>query len=175
MASIRLIAAATVLSALVLAAPAGAAQHHRGASRAASPAKPAATPPVAAAAAVARRYWGATPCQGSVRVTPRRAVAAGLDAGASAWVTFGSALGANNLAAPADTYTDCTIAFARKRWPTARSMRQDWDIFCATTVHEWGHLLGRTHELTPGSVMVPVFTDLSSVPPLCAASAPAGG
>jgi hypothetical protein len=51
-------------------------------------------------------------------------------------------------------------------------MRADWGIFCATMVHEQGHLLGRPHDETPGSVMAPVFTDYSSVPASCRAARP---
>jgi len=172
MALLRTLAAAALCAALVAPAAAGAAEpkapRHKETARKAAP-KPA---PPAAAAAVALRYWGATPCAGRIKVIARQPLAAGLDASSSAWVTFGSPLGANYLAAPAESYTDCTIAFARWRWPTAASMRQDWAMFCTTMVHEWGHLLGRQHDTTPGSVMVPVFTDYSSVPPLCSASAP---
>ena len=174
MALLRTLAAAALCAALVAPAAAGAAERtaprHKGASRKAAPAKPP-TPP-ATAAKVAARYWGATPCAGRITFITRQPRAAGLEANSSAWVTFASPLGANNLAAPAASYTDCTIAFARWRWPTAGSMRQDWAMFCTTMVHEWGHLLGRPHDTTPGSVMVPVFTDYSSVPPLCSASTP---
>jgi hypothetical protein len=136
------------------------------------PAAAQAATPVERAASVAVRFWGATPCDGRVVITAKRPFLAVAGGGSDAWVTFSSPLGANNLAAPADSFSDCTIDFARRRWPTASSMRQDWGIFCATMVHEWGHLLGHVHEATPGSVMLPVFTDESSVPALCRSASP---
>jgi hypothetical protein len=152
----RLLAAAVLSAALVVPAAAGAAQPS----------------PLDVAADVGARYWGAEPCGGQVKVLARRPPAPGVDP-ADAWVTFDTPLGANNLAAPAGTYTNCTITFARRRWPTAASMRADWGIFCATMTHELGHLLGHQHDETPGSVMAPVFTDFSSVPAMCRAARPA--
>ncbi len=84
-----------------------------------------------------------------------------------AWVTFQSSLGADNLAAPAGSYTACAIGIARWQWPTASSIRGDWGMFCLTITHEVGHLLGFPHSLVPGSVMAPVFVGESSVPSLC--------
>jgi hypothetical protein len=153
----RVLAAAVISAALVGPATAGAAQ----------------PTPLDVAAGVGARYWGAVPCGGQVKVLARRRLAAGLDAATDAWVTFDTPLGANNLTAPAGTYTNCTIVFARRRWPTAASMRADWGIFCATMTHELGHLLGHQHDETPGSVMAPVFTDYSSVPASCRAARPA--
>ena len=154
--ALRLLLAATVIfAALVVPAAAGAAQPS----------------PIDVATDVGARYWGAVPCGGQVKVLARRPLAPGRDP-ADAWVTFDTPLGANNLAAPAGSYANCTISFGRRRWPTRASMRADWGIFCATMTHELGHLLGHRHDSAPRSVMAPVFTDYSSVPALCRANRP---
>ena len=118
------------------------------------------------------RYWGASPCAGAIEVLAQRPLAAGLDPATAAWVTFDSALGGNNLAAPASSYSSCTINFARWRWPTAASVRRDWGMFCTTMTHELGHLLGHDHDSTPGGVMAPVFADRSSIVPSCRGASP---
>jgi hypothetical protein len=154
-----MLAAAALAAALAVPATAGAAQR---ASKAPSPLR--------VAADVGRSYWGAVPCNGQIKMLANRPPADGVDPTSDAWVTFGTPLGANNLAAPASSYSDCTITFARRRWPTSASMRQDWDMLCTTMVHELGHLLGHSHDPTPGSVMAPIFTDRSSVPETCRAA-----
>ena len=171
----RLLAAAVLAALLVVPATVGAAQakgksgHRRPAAHTAVP-KAKAPTPLSAAAAVGRRFWGAVPCQGQLTVLAQRPLAPGLSPASDAWVTFDTPLGANNLAAPASSYTNCTISFARWRWPTSANMREDWDMFCLTMVHELGHLLGRPHDLAPGSVMAPIFTDHSNVPRICRAT-----
>jgi hypothetical protein len=171
----RIVAAAAATAALAafsaLPATAGAAGGVESGSTATSPTQ--ASRPLKAAFAVAQRYWGAVPCAGQVKVIARQGLATGLEPSSDAWVTFDSSLGANNLAAPASSYTNCTIAFARTPWPTAASMRADWNMFCTTMTHELGHLLGHDHDMTPGSVMAPVFNDRSSVTQSCRASRPA--
>jgi hypothetical protein len=137
-----------------------------------APGKLAGPDPVVLAAAVAKRYWGAVPCGGQIAVLADSPLAPGLDPTTDGWVTFNSSLGPNNLEAPAGTYTQCTIFLAHWRWSTRTAMEDDWNMFCLTVIHEMGHLLGHPHSSVPGSVMAPVFTDESNVPPICRATRP---
>jgi hypothetical protein len=130
--------------------------------------------PVALASSIASRYWGATPCRGQIKVLVGQPVPAVLEHDSDAWVTFRSSLGVNNLAAPAASYTGCTIALGRTRWPTTETIRQDWDMLCMTITHEYGHLLGRSHNTAPGNVMNPVFTSYGDEPQLCRSNRPRG-
>ena len=165
----RLLIAAVLAAVLVAPTSAAAAPRPAKSQRAAAEAAPA---PLTVATAVGRRHWGAVPCHGRITVLARQPLAPGVDPATDAWVTFDSSLGANDLAAPASSYTNCVIAFANWRWPTNASMREDWDMLCTTMTHELGHLLGRPHDSAPGSVMAPIFTDGSSVPPACRAARP---
>ena len=123
--------------------------------------------PVSTAAAIAEGYWGAVPCAGQIKILADRPLLAGLDPSTDGWVTFNSSLGPDNLNAPANTYTACTITLARWQWASWSAMESDWGMFCLTVVHEMGHLLGHKHSLTPGSVMAPVFTSDANVPAVC--------
>lgn len=130
--------------------------------------------PVSTAVAIAERYWGAVPCAGQLKIAANRPLAPGLDPSTDGWVTFDSSLGADNLAAPASTYTNCTITLAHWQWATWTAMESDWGMFCLTMTHEMGHLLGHPHTLTPDSVMAPTFTSDANVPAICHASWLAG-
>jgi hypothetical protein len=123
--------------------------------------------PLARAATLAAAYWGAAPCGDAIEILARQSLPQAVAADSDAWVTFETPLGPNDLSAAAGDYTACTIAFARSRWPTRTSMRQDWDLLCMTMIHEYGHLLGHVHDTAFGSVMVPVFTDYTSEPQTC--------
>jgi Matrixin len=130
--------------------------------------------PVSTAFAIAEGYWGAVPCAGQVRTIANRPLASGLDPTTHGWVTFGSSLGADNLNAPASTYTHCIISLAHWQWASWTEMESDWGMFCLTVIHETGHLLGHKHSLVPGSVMAPVFTSDANVPGVCNATWLAG-
>lgn len=126
--------------------------------------------PVATATAIAEGFWGAVPCGGQITVVAGSPLAPGMQSGTDGWVTFNSSLGADNLDAPASTYTACTISLAHWQWANWTAIEGDWGMFCLTVTHEMGHLLGHKHTLRPGSVMNPVFTNDSDVPAACNAS-----
>jgi hypothetical protein len=180
----RLLLAAVFATALLLPASAGAhgrrphrphassKTHRRVSARRVAPGKLVGPDPVVLATTVAERYWGAVPCGGQITVLAYSPLASGLSPTTDGWVTFNSSLGPNDLEAPAGTYTQCTISLAAWRWPTRTAVEEDWNMFCLTVTHEMGHLLGHPHSLVPGSVMAPVFTDESNVPPICRATRP---
>lgn len=173
-----LLAAALLVPAATVGAPASSASPIASKSHRTSRHRPAFAPlasvtsrnPVTTAAAIAERYWGAVPCGGQIKITANSQMAPGLDASTDGWVTFNSSQGPDNLDAPADSYTDCTISLAHWQWASWTDMEADWGMFCLTMTHEMGHLLGYKHTLVPGSVMAPVFTSDANVPAICHAS-----
>lgn len=170
-----LLVPASAASAASRRAPQTAKTHH---ARSRRPARAAATAParvnsrnpVSTATAIAERYWKAVPCARQLKVAADSPLAPGLDPRADGWATFGSSLGADNLDAPPNTYTNCTIFLAHWQWATWTDMENDWGMFCLTVIHEMGHLLGYKHSLKPRSVMAPVFTSDANVPAACNAT-----
>lgn len=167
---VAVLAACILTSASAAGAASRSASRTRQAHRAAAVAPVGSRNPVITAAAIAERFWGATPCGGQIKIVADSPLAPGLQAGTDAWVTFNSSLGADNLDAPASTYSACTISLAHWQWANWTAMEGDWGMFCLTVTHEMGHLLGHKHTLRTGSVMNPVFTDDSDVPPICNAN-----
>jgi hypothetical protein len=47
----------------------------------------------------------------------------------------------------------CTIWLNRNADWTDAGQRDTWWQVCATTIHEWGHLVGRRHSSNPNSIM----------------------
>ncbi len=142
-------------------------EHRRTLARSAAIGRLAASEPVRLATTLAERYWSAVPCAGQIAVRAEQPLAAGLEATTDGWATFESSFGANDLDAPASTYTRCVISLASWQWPTRSVIAGDWNMFCLTVTHEMGHLLGHPHSPAPGSVMAPIFNDESSVPAIC--------
>lgn len=130
--------------------------------------------PIGTATRIAERFWHAIPCGGHIAILAAQPLAAGLGPSTDGWVTFDSSLGADDLAAPASTYTRCTLTLARWQWATWTAMEGGWGMFCLTVVHEMGHLLGHPHSDRRGSVMNPVFTSDGDVPRVCNAAWLAG-
>ncbi len=113
---------------------------------------------VAAAKAVANRVWR-SPCNG--QVTTRRGV---LDASVAANAYY-------SLGQPGQPYTDCVVTFNAVLYAHGRA---NYQAFCSTLLHEWGHLAGYRappgqeairadgtldpfHSRDPRSVMFPIL------------------
>jgi hypothetical protein len=112
--------------------------------------------PVAEAVARAVKYWGGTPCDGSVAVTAgpsSEAPPAGTNAPSPAgdraamWSTWLTPAGANQFDAagqpiPPATFTDCVVHINSGVWPSWRTDDGDFPAFCKEMLHEYGHFEG---------------------------------
>lgn len=107
--------------------------------------------PVVQAAAEAVSYWGSPPCGGAVAVvggSPREAPVAGRNtpgvslARAAMWASWMTPLGANTFAAPAASFTDCTVHINLLIWPDWLTDDMNFRAFCKEMVHEYGHFEG---------------------------------
>lgn len=110
----------------------------------------------------AQRFWSADPCSGSVPVSfvPANSLQGGLTAvplapGASidAVTLFNTPNGPNDYSEPPASYTDCAIHFSKK-WSRPSYEFNNWLVFCALMVHEYGHLMGHPDQATdpPSSI-----------------------
>ncbi len=112
--------------------------------------------PVAEAVARAVRYWGGTPCDGSVAVMASpssEAPAAGMNAPSPAgdlaamWSTWLTPDGANQFDAagqpiPPATFTECVVHINSSVWPSWRVDDGNFADFCKDMLHEYGHFEG---------------------------------
>ena len=74
---------------------------------------PRATSPFALASSIAERYWGAVPCHGQIKILVEQRSPTHPWPGRRCLGHVLLLAGANNLAAPAGSYTNCTISLGR--------------------------------------------------------------
>jgi hypothetical protein len=100
------------------------------------------SPAMIQAELIAVKYWGTSPCGGTVSVSW-----AALDPsinGSSNWWNPVSAYG------NAGQNTQCRITLNQNQ-------AFDWRMFCTVMVHEIGHLVGQQHTTDETSVMYPIY------------------
>jgi len=126
-----------VLAVVALASPTTASAHHtKHHSR-----RPA-TNPITVAVERAEQYWGHKPCGGEVTVTTEAFSAQERAEELSAYVSFQTPSGLDDLAADPASYSQCVVHLSRAEFPSWEEDDEDFPELCQLMTHELGHFEG---------------------------------
>lgn len=100
------------------------------------------------AESIALRYWGQTKCLGGISIRSQR-------------FTYRLLAVASFLTTNTGAYEDCEVIFN-----STRLEGLSWMKYCATMIHEFGHLDGYPHSTNPRNVMYPALSD-RNIPQVC--------
>ncbi len=156
---IAVVLVATTLAGLAITAGASAQYHHR-----VHHARPL-PDPVAYMRVLAPKWWGMQACARRYAVVSYSVAAInGMMVGGEAdWI---GPDGMNVETGNPALFHDCSLVIPANEYSSWNAIYDDWPNFCATFLHEYGHLIGRTHSVDPQSVMCPVGSD-ATVPAAC--------
>lgn len=124
--------------------------------------------PVQAAYTVAARYWHQQPCGGHIKVVESLPPAndANNTPGAKTgmWASWNTDTTTENDELAPLPFSTCTIGINVAVWRSARQEGEVmWPDFAIMMIHEFGHLLGRSHSTDSASVMFPAPSDQISI------------